>query len=142
MQLIYGHDEAVARWVVDRVDHMDVPREYAAIGVARDGELIAGVIYHNFIPDYRGLEISMASSSPRWATRRTIRALLSYPFEQLGCRWVLTCTPHKNEAALRVNRALGFVQRGVLPDFYDAKKHAVLMTMPARGYARLFEKAS
>lgn len=123
------------------IPHMDVPREYAAIGVARNGEVIAGVIYHNFIPDYRGIEISMAATSPRWATRENIKALLAYPFEQLGCRWVMTCTPHTNERALKFNKGIGFVQRGVLPDFYDHKRHAVLMTMPARTYAKLFEKA-
>lgn len=139
-ELIYGHDAAVAAWVVDQIPHMDMPREYAAIGVARDGALVAGVIYHNFLPDYRGIEISMAATSARWATRGVIRALLAYPFEQLGCRWVLTCIPHKNEPALKLNKGLGFVQRGVLPDFYDVKRHAVLMTMPARVFARLFEK--
>ncbi len=52
----------------------------------------------------------------------------------------MACCAHKNERAIKFNRGIGFVQRGIVPDFYADKVHAVVMTMPARAYDRLFEK--
>ena len=142
MTLVYGQSRAVAEWVAAQMPHiMDPPADCAAIGVARDGVLIAGVVYHNYFPAYAGIEMSIAATSPRWATRGVIRELLAYPFVQLGCRWVVASVEHSNTRALRFNKGIGFVQRGILPDFYAPKRHCVLMSLPARGFARLFKKA-
>lgn len=59
-------------------------------------------------------EISMAATSPRWASRVTIRKMLEYPFIQLGLRRITTITAASNETALKMNRQLGFKQEGVM----------------------------
>ncbi len=62
MQLIYGHDAAVAEWVAGQIPHMrDAPEMCAAIGVTDGVDLLAGVVFHEYRPAYRIIEISMAA---------------------------------------------------------------------------------
>jgi hypothetical protein len=71
VNLVYGHDAAVARWVQERAPHAQNGfRDFVAIGIERNGDLVAGVVYN----EYRGHSIhaSIASSDPRWASRRTL----------------------------------------------------------------------
>ncbi len=53
----------------------------------------------------------------------------------------MTVTPHTNQRAIKFNKGLGFVQRGIVPDYYALKSHAVILTMPVKAYGRLFERA-
>lgn len=141
MKLVFGQDARVHDFVVGRVPHMGKLRDFAAIGVADDGgALVAGCLYHNFIPAYAGLEISFAASSPRWAQRGIIRACLHYPLVQLGCRRVTTVIPSDNARAIRFNLGLGFVREGTLRHFYAPKRHAVVCGFLRSDFDRLFAK--
>lgn len=129
-------------FVVSRVPHMDPLRDFAAIGVADDdGALVAGCLYHSYVERYAGLEISFAASSARWARRGVIRALLSYPFLQLGCRRVTTVTPSDNARAIRFNLGIGFTREGTLRHFYAPKRHAVVCGFLRSDFDRLFRSA-
>jgi RimJ/RimL family protein N-acetyltransferase len=139
MRLVFGQDARIGAFVASLVPHMDAPRDFQAIGVAdADGTLLAGCIYHNYIPRYAGLEISFAATSPRWATRGVCRALLHYPIVQLGCRRVTTVIPHDNQRAIKFNLGIGFAREGTLRHFYAPKRHAVVCGFLASDYERLF----
>lgn len=115
---VYGHDKLVAKWVADRMPYVSEFNQCAAIGLAENKQLIAAVVYHNYIPDYGNIEISMAADTPRWATPEAIGTFLRYPFVQLRCRRVTTCTPAKNKRALRFNYGIGFKKEGVVRQGY------------------------
>jgi RimJ/RimL family protein N-acetyltransferase len=141
VNLVFGQDARVLSFVIDRVPHMGALDKFQAIGVADDaGALVAGCLYHNYIPDYAGLEISFAASSPRWAKRGVIRALLHYPLVQLGCRRVTTVIPSDNTRAIRFNLGLGFTREGTLRHFYAHKRHAVVCGFLRADFDRLFAK--
>jgi RimJ/RimL family protein N-acetyltransferase len=142
VRLIFGQDEAVARWVGSYIPHMGATiKDFSAIGVAdANGRPVAGVIYHDFIRDYGTIQLSMAATSPRWAQKGIIKALLHYPFEQLGCNKVWTATPHTNERAIRFNRGLGFKQEGVLRHQFGKGVHAVVCGLLRNEYRTLFVK--
>jgi RimJ/RimL family protein N-acetyltransferase len=143
LKLIFGQDEAVAKWVGSHIPHMGAAllKDFSAIGVLdAENRPVAGVIYHDFIRDYGTIQISMAATTPRWAQRGTIRALLHYPFEQLGCNKVWTATPHTNERAIRFNRGLGFRQEGVLRHQFGRGVHAVVCGLLRNEYRMLFLK--
>ena len=114
---VYGQDVAVGDWVHERIPHAEFG-PYVAIGLAEDNTLIAGVVYHNYVPRYGNIEISMAADSPRWATPEAIGTFLRYPFGQLRCRRVTTCTPASNKRALRFNHGIGFQKEGVIRQGY------------------------
>jgi len=116
VRLVYGQDEYIAKWVSDKIGNQDFG-PCRAIGVERDGKLIAGVVYSNYIESPTGkpimVEISMAAIDSRWATRYTLRELFAYPFIQLRVERVQVTTPVESEGVLKINKKLGFIHEGI-----------------------------
>lgn len=118
MKLVIDEHKAVAAWVADRLKHVEGDDDFGpckAIGVASEvGELIGGVVYSNYRPSLRSMDISVASSTPRWLTRPMITYMLNYPFYQVGCVRVTAITGSRNKATIRFLHGLGFYREGVV----------------------------
>lgn len=115
--LIYGHDRELSLWAGLKLSYdgpIGFPHNPVAIGVARHGAIVAAAIFY----DYRltSIEVTFVTTSPRWASRENIKAILSYPFLQLGCKRVTAITEEGNGAARAFLERLGFRQEGVHPD--------------------------
>jgi RimJ/RimL family protein N-acetyltransferase len=80
---------------------------FVSMGVIREGELIAGVLYHNWSPETGAIEISAAATDPRWLTKETLRALFAYPFDGIRCQIVVARIAESNKRARRMWRAVG-----------------------------------
>lgn len=100
---------ALATWCAA---HIGLPRPfeapYTTMGVFDGPRLLGVVVYNNYQPEAGVIEIHSASTSARWLTRRVLRALFSYPFEQLGCQMVIARVSEKNTRLLRIFTAYGF----------------------------------
>jgi RimJ/RimL family protein N-acetyltransferase len=145
VDLIFGRDAEVAEWVGARIPHVGSGEAFgpcAALGVASDGVLIAGMVYHNCYPSYGVGEASIAATSPRWATRGVIRALLHVPFRQFGWRRLTAMTRHDNRAAERLLTGIGFKREGAAREFFGSapKVHGVVYGMLAREYDALVRR--
>lgn len=142
MSLLTGFDDDVARWVAERIPHVGEAGFHgpsAGIGVVgRGGDLIAGIVYHDYQPAFGTIQLSMAADSPMWARRENIAGLLRYPFEQLGVFKVWTATPIDNEAALRVNLHIGFIKEATLAHQFGRKRHGVICRMLMPDYRRIY----
>ncbi len=114
-RVVYDERERVGEWVRERVGLYESWGEwYQAIGLERDGELVAGVVY-NFYSRGNDIAIHVASDgSRRWMTREFLRAVFRYPFIQLGVRRVTGYVPASNADARRFDEHIGFVQEGVM----------------------------
>ncbi len=117
--LIYGHDRELSLWAGQHLGYAGPIRgaqDPVAIGVARGGAIVAAAVFH----DYRwvSIEVTFVTTSPSWASRNNIKAILSYPFVQLGCKRLTAITPEDNRPARAFLERLGFVQEGVHPDSY------------------------
>lgn len=84
-----------------------------AIGLERDGELVAGVIYEGFNGRNVWMHVA-AEPSKRWMTKSYLRACFRYPFVQLGCDRVSGYVEGWNEAARKFDEHLGFRPEAVL----------------------------
>lgn len=119
MRLLFGQDEIVARWVAQHIPTMQDNLSFGpctAIGVVdeRDNPL-AGVVFSNYRPEYRSIEISCAAVSSRWLTKRIASLLLAYPFAQLGVGRLSATTPRTSgTSASQFLRKFGFRQEGVI----------------------------
>lgn len=127
IRLIYGADEQIAQWTLERIrecGQFTLPR---AIGIADDNGLIAGVVYHGFT----GLncEMSIAAESPRWASRGRLFFLFAYPFEQLGCQRVTAITARANKRSRDMLERLGFKLEGVARCAMPKNKDAMIYGM-------------
>ena len=113
MNLVYGQDARVARWVQARAPHAENGFDkYVAIGISEGDDLIAGCVYNEF----RGhsIHVSIASSTPRWANRRTLHAFFGYPFLQLGVKRLTAYTGRSMIEVRNFLTRLGFVEEGIV----------------------------
>src|SRR5215472_6467228 len=104
LRYVYGHDDVVADFVASLLPHASRGwSKSRAIGVInRDGNLIAGLVYHNYNPDADIIEMSAAAIDHKWLTRETIKRMYHYPFIELGCQMVMHVTTLDNERVLRI----------------------------------------
>jgi RimJ/RimL family protein N-acetyltransferase len=117
--LIYGQDERVAKWVGEQLmKDAEAFTPCRAIGIERNGGLIAGVVYNKYEPNLL-IEMSIASLDKRWATRHTLRALFVYPFIQLNLKRVQALCSAKDEGVIMFLKKLGFTHEGTHPCAFD-----------------------
>lgn len=144
--LIFGCDEQLIAWAEKRIPHMGRtgfgPAKAVGIASGTDGSarLLAVVVYHMYIPEYRTCQMSVASASPRWASRNVFREVLAPPFVQYRINKAWSAVPHTNERVIRFAEAIGFKREAVLRDHFGPGVHAVILRMLARDYERQYLK--
>lgn len=143
--LIFERDELLGAWAAKKIPHVGSAEwfgPFRAIGVATGptptDRLMAVIVFHAYFPQFKHCQISVAASDPRWASRKTIRDVLAFPFLQYGCNLVWTVTPHTSDRVIRFNKAIGFVAEGTLLDRFGANVHATICRMRRRDYDRLY----
>jgi RimJ/RimL family protein N-acetyltransferase len=124
--LLTGWDGAVAQWVGERLGIEDFG-QYKAIGVVDDQTLIAGVVYNNL--RHPNIEMTIASESPRWCSRRILFGLFAYPFNQLRCQRVTAVTERKNQPTRAFLYRLGFREEGQMRRAFPSGEDAVIHGM-------------
>lgn len=73
-----------------------------------DGEvLIAGMVFHNYCPEYQTIELSGAATSKRWLTRAIYNEMFSYAFDKAGCQMLIARHSEHNKALRRMWNAVG-----------------------------------
>lgn len=133
--LIFGHSASLAQWAAVHIPHVAQGAfgPCQAIGVASGDDagakLYAVIVYHDWNERARTVQISAAAVSPRWATPGTLRALLHYPFMQMGVYKVWLAIPQSNERALRFNLGIGMKQDAILRHQFGPRRHAVIVSM-------------
>lgn len=116
--LVYGQDERVAEWVGKQLmKDAEAFKPCVAVGIEREGKLIAGVIYNKYEPELL-IEMSIASIDKAWATRHNLSALFSYPFIQLNLKRVQALCSEKDEGVQMFLKRLGFTHEGTHPCAY------------------------
>ena len=114
MTIHLGYDEVVSKWVAAQIPHcVNGFGPCVTIGFSHDDVLIAGVVYHEYRPAYKSIEMSIAAVSPKWATKGNLRAIFAYPFLDLKANRVTAITPRKNKRARHLIEGVGFKLEGV-----------------------------
>lgn len=103
------------------------------IGVINEaGALIAGVIYSNYDPDFRTIELSFAADTPKWLSRPIICELLGYAFDTLNVNRLNAFTPKKNGPARKFIDKFGFRREGVATDGFGPGEDAIISRLLKR----------
>lgn len=109
-------DEA-ARYVGDAL-HIPVDlRWHNAIGVRRDGELIAGVLYTDY--NRHSVAAHIAAHDRRWITKDVLWSIFYWPFTVLGVRVIFGYVAESNTHALALDLKLGFKEHARVPDVFE-----------------------
>ena len=131
MRLFVGADKAVADFVAGIIwgDERLFSPDSRAIGIqGSDGTLLGGVVYHNWTPHAGTIELSAASLSARWLTRRIIGELLAYPFYGCGCQLLLGQTEKSNTRDRKLMCGIGFMETHV-PRLFGRDNDGILQTL-------------
>jgi len=81
---------------------------YVAMAVVDSGRVIAGVLYNNWHPENGVIEMHAASMDKRWLTRPVLKAMFSYPFDQMKCQLCALRVSERNKPMVRIAKAYGF----------------------------------
>ena len=111
----------IGPWVCERTGGQWVG-DGACIGLEKDGQLVAGVIFDQY--NGRSACMHVASDGTRqWMTRQYLMVCFDYPFNQLKLNKLIGLVDSTNTDALRFDKNLGFVEEAVIK---DAGKHGDL----------------
>ena len=131
-QIIMGHDHAIAAWVGNKLGIADFG-PCSAIGVTKNGKLIAGAVYGNYHEDIHGrplsIEVTIVSIDKTWLSRHILSALFGYPFTRLKVRRVQLTTSKRNKKLRTMFERLGFKFEGVLRKAWREGGDAVVYSM-------------
>lgn len=126
MKLAIGKDELVARWIVNRIPHMQGQElgPCTAFHVKDDaGERILGAVaFYDYRPNFRSIEWVAAADTAKWLTPRIINDIMRYPFEQLGCRRITAFISETNHRSREFQERFGFKREGRLRRFINARE--------------------
>jgi len=111
--IVYGQDERVMKWVGERLDETDFGPGSIAIGLERDGELIAGVVYNMYSKASICMNVA-AVPGKDWLSRSFLYATFAYPFVQLKCNRVTALVKMNNEISKKFVQSLGWKPEGCM----------------------------
>lgn len=114
MNILLGHDDAVATWV-GQINGKVFAQPFTAIGLVDGaGKLRGGFVFTGFNGD--GVEMSLAGAA--CLTRSGLAVVANYVFEQLKCVRVQLHSRRSNKRVLRQAARLGFKFEGISRRFY------------------------
>jgi hypothetical protein len=128
VRTVIGYDLAVAQFVAERIKlNVDDLYPCTAMGFARTGGLVAGVVFNN----YRKYDIQLTavSEDTRWLTKNVLREIFSYPYIQLGCERTTAVTGRKNFRTRKLLEGLGYKLEGVARKGLDGRQDAICYGM-------------
>ena len=125
---VHGHDQEIAQFVASLIPHCHRgfgPNVKATGVIDEEGRLIAGIVYHNWQPDFGWIEISGAAlPGKQWLSRETLKQMYRYPFHVCGCQMVVQLTPADNESLLYMLHRFGY-ELIKLPRMYGRDRDGV-----------------
>lgn len=117
----------IAQFVRNHTDCL-IPLDGAAyIGLEKDGEVVAGVMYDHFTGS--SITATIAKAPNVMLTREFMKAIFEYPFEQLGCGVLIAFVAETNYKSVAFLKKAGFHHTAEIPGAYpDGAMHVYTMT--------------
>ena len=138
ISIVWGQDELIADFVHQRIQPSAPfePGSYRGLGFAKDGQLIAGVVYHN-VPRWGSVcEIALASDSPRWCSRETFGAVLALPFSDPRCFNLIARVEQQNTRSRKLVEGVGFQPKGQISHAFGHGRHMIVYEMTRKTWSK------
>lgn len=112
-RIVFNEDKRVCEWVAARVDEEDFGEYARGIGLEKDGELVAGVVYNNYNKTNVYMHVAVEYGG-KYLTRSFVTCCFAYPFVQLGVNRVTGLVRVDNLPAQKFDEHLGFKREGLV----------------------------
>lgn len=118
MNLLFGHDKAVADWASQQFGS-PLRNWYFAIGLIDNEGLLRGAASFH---DFNGSNIEICFYGPGAMTPSAVRGLMKFAFVELKANRITARTPRQNKAVIRALPKFGFRCEGVAKRYFGATK--------------------
>jgi RimJ/RimL family protein N-acetyltransferase len=111
IRFVYDHDAEIGAFVASRMPNMSrgFGSAIKTIGVINErNEFLLGAVYHQWTPEAETIGMSMAATTPRWASRQVLHRILDFPFNECGCQMLLAQVRSSDFRTQRQLAAAGF----------------------------------
>jgi RimJ/RimL family protein N-acetyltransferase len=105
--------EEVYLWVIEHIKRPLCDPNFQAVGIKRDGKMIAGVVYDHYAQ--RSINMHVAGEG-KWATKHNLRIFFDYPFNQLQVNKVVGYVDSTQQKIINFDKHLGFVEESIIKD--------------------------
>jgi len=126
MKFVSGNSEDdIGKWLANFYKEntgLKLYMPYSAIGAHDNFNLIGVAIF----TDYNGSNIELHGYGPGCFTRKSIKYLFNYVFNELGCNILRARPSIKNKKAIRMLCKLGFKIECKLDDYIDKNEDAIM----------------
>lgn len=116
--ILYGEEARLLPWACEVIGIEAFRPDAKTIGLERNGQVAAVVIFDNFSDVDCNMHIA-SDGSGRWMTKALLIHAFAYPFITCGLKRVTGMVPESNRQALAFDEHLGFVREGYHPDAAD-----------------------
>ncbi len=106
------HGRWVGDWVAKQMGSLYSPLQSEAIGLTRDHELVAGIIYE----DWNRKSVVCHIAIRGRITPEFLYVISSYAFDQLGVFKIIAPAHSDNHRSLTMLKKMGFIQEGTITD--------------------------
>jgi len=120
LQIIFGQDLRVGTWVFEKTGGLYTKKDSTTIGLEKNGELVAGFVYNNYIPN-RSIAMHVAGNL---FTKKFIKAGFRYPFKQLKVLKTIAFIDSTNIKSVKFTSKLGAIHEATIK---DAGRHGDLL---------------
>lgn len=110
-RIVTEPQEKIAEFVAKQIGYEPHRTKYSAIGLEKDGELIAGVIYTDFNGNNLTAEICGIGN---WLNREFLWYMFYYPFVQANASRLTATIETDNKKSHNMARRLGFTHEATL----------------------------
>jgi len=127
-ELVFDQKEAIGAWVAQQVGQTCEWGSFYSLGIVRDGEIIAGVVFNNFNGANATCHIAISKFS------RVMPAMIEhsckYAFEFCGLKRLTGMVPSNEPKILAFDKHLGFEEEFVMKDGAPGADMHVLVMWP------------
>ena len=115
--IVFPRNPVENQWMCDwaaRVIGQEAFERAQAVGVERDGSLVAVAVLHDHA--HPNVMLSWASTGRGWLSRRLLKVVFDWAFNQLKVSRITGLVERPNKRARKLNEHLGMKLEGVLRD--------------------------
>ena len=128
MSLVTNDRARVGAWVAEKVGRESPWVTDPALGIEKNGELVAGIVIDNYV---KGARASMhcAGVGKRWLNKEFLFACFDYAFNQLDLKVLVNPVSANNQDSLRFTEHIGFKEIARVPNGWDGEVDLVLFQL-------------
>jgi RimJ/RimL family protein N-acetyltransferase len=127
-QLVFDQSARVGEWVAERIGQTGSWGDFYAMGIEKDGQIIAGVVFHN----YNGANAvcHVAVDKPTKLLVPFLHHLADYAFNHCKLKRLTGMVPTDKPGVIAFDKHLGFEEEFVMKDGAPGADIMVLVMWP------------